>query len=285
MTYAQFRNDQYSFPSSNGTIKFIDKGTGPVIVLLHGVPTSGWLYRKMMVELSKEHRVIIPDMLGFGSSDSPKGYDIYSPKEHAKRLLELMAFLSINKWHHVFHDAGGLWTWELLKEASDSMLSLTILNTIIFSEGFKPPIRLKKGIIAQCIMALYSSGIFTNLMLKGLFKSGLMENDLSEIDLQGYKTPLREGKTKAMYHFFSQTCNDFPDYSEVFKKINVPIQIIWGKYDSFLVFEDMKQMVGSCFNLKAHNMHFIEAKHFIQEELPEEINGYIFRFLNDLENL
>ena len=66
----------------------------------------------MIDDLAKTHRVIAPDMLGFGSSNSPKGYEIYEPKEHANRLLGLMSFLKINSWNHVFHDAGGLWTWE-----------------------------------------------------------------------------------------------------------------------------------------------------------------------------
>ena len=146
MTYSQFRDTQQSFLSSNGIIKYIDKGEGDVLLLLHGIPTSGWLYRKMIDELSNNYRVIVPDMLGFGSSDSPKGYDIYSPQEHAKRLLELMSSLKIESWNHVFHDAGGLWTWELMKTASEKIKALIILNTIIFEEGFNPPIRFKKGI-------------------------------------------------------------------------------------------------------------------------------------------
>ncbi len=65
--------------------------------------------------VEKGFRVIAPDMLGFGNSDSPKGYDIYASKEHAKRIIELMDFLQIESWAHLMHDAGGLWTWELLK--------------------------------------------------------------------------------------------------------------------------------------------------------------------------
>ena len=100
-----------------------------MLLLLHGVPTSSWLYRKMIDELSEHHRIIAPDMLGFGSSDSPKGYDIYEPKEHGKRILELMDFLQIKSWNHVFHDAGGLWTWELLSRSPERIEKLIILNS------------------------------------------------------------------------------------------------------------------------------------------------------------
>jgi len=116
LTYTDFRKSQEAFVSEDGDMKYIDRGKGEVVVLLHGVPTSGWLYRKMIDSLvDKGYRVIVPDMLGFGSSDSPKGYDLYTPEAHSKRLLALMDSLEIKNWNHVFHDAGGLWTWELFK--------------------------------------------------------------------------------------------------------------------------------------------------------------------------
>ncbi len=280
MTYTQFRNEQDTFLSNNGNIKYIDKGQGEVILLLHGIPTSGWLYRKMIDTLSANHRVIAPDMLGFGSSDSPKGYNIYAPKTHANRLLALMDYLKIDSWNHVFHDAGGLWTWELIKQKPTKIKNLIILNTIIYEEGFHPPIRFKKGFIAKCIMLMYSNGISTNSMLKGLFKTGLMENNLTTEDIKGYKKPLLEGKTKAMYHFFSNTCNKLPDYSNVFENLKTPKLLVWGKHDTFLVFDKMKSKVILNLNLKEENTNLIEAKHFIQEEKPKEISALILKFLN-----
>ncbi|EDP72737.1 predicted Hydrolase or acyltransferase (alpha/beta hydrolase superfamily) protein [Flavobacteriales bacterium ALC-1] len=282
MTYSQFRNEQQTFLSPHGNLKYIDKGQGEAIVLLHGIPTSGWLYRKMIDELSQNYRVIVPDMIGFGSSDSPKGYKLYEPKEHAKRLLTLMQYLKINSWSHVFHDAGGLWTWELLKKAPEKISKLVILNTIIYEDGFNPPIRFKKGFIAQCIMAMYSNGITTNMMLKGLFKTGLLDNAImSKSDMEGYRKPMLEGKVKAMYHFFTNTCNDLPDYSSVFENLNIPKLLIWGKHDDFLVIDKMKSKVFSNLKLKEENVHLIEAKHFIQEEKPKAINELILNFLAD----
>jgi len=96
----------------------------------HGVPTSSWLYRKLIDPLvASGYRVIAPDMLGFGNSANPKGYTIYDKKEHARRILGLMEHLKINNWHHVMHDAGGLWTWELFKQAPSKISKLTIKVT------------------------------------------------------------------------------------------------------------------------------------------------------------
>lgn len=280
ITYDRFRESQKTFSSKEGNLAYIDQGQGPVIVLLHGVPTSGWLYRKMIDPLvAAGYRVIVPDMLGFGSSDSPEGYEIYSEEMHAQRLLELMAHLKIESWNHVMHDAGGLWTWELLEKDPSKVEKLVILNTIILEDGFDPPIRFKPGFMAKTAMWSYRNGITTNLMLKNLFKAGMKENTLNKEDIAGYKTPLKEGKTRGMYYFFTQTCNELPDYRPMLQKLEIPATVIWGKEDSFLLWEPQKAELEKDFNLTAADEHILDAKHFIQEEKPEEIVSLILEFL------
>jgi len=279
ITYQDFRSEQRTFSSSEGVIKYIDKGEGPVLLLLHGVPTSGWLYRNFIDSLSQQYRVIVPDMLGFGSSASPEGYEIYSEENHAKRIVALMDSLEIDQWNHLMHDAGGLWTWELIKKHPDKISKLVILNTIIYSEGFDPPVRMKKGFIARTAMWAYRNGITTNILLKSLFKSGMLENDLNEQDVEGYKTPLKEGKTKGMYYFFTQTCNELTDYSEQLKNFNKPVAVIWGENDEFLLWEPQKDRVIQDLDISEENIHILNAKHFIQEEKPEKIISTILDFL------
>lgn len=280
MTYPEFRSRQHSFSTPDGTLKYLDEGNGEPILLLHGVPTSGWLYRNMIDELAKKFRVIAPDMLGFGSSDSPEGYEIYSEENHAKRLLALMDELQIDHWNHVMHDAGGLWTWELMKLQPERIRKLVILNTIMYPSGFKPPIRFRKGLLARMVMWSYRNGVTTNAMLKGLFNSGLTKNNLTATDLEGYKTPLLEGKTRAMYYFFTQTCNSLSDYSEEIKKNKDRAAIIWGENDSFLLWEPQKEQVMKDLNLKEEAVHLLPARHFIQEEKPGEITAILLQFFS-----
>ncbi|KZS39695.1 alpha/beta hydrolase [Aquimarina aggregata] len=280
ITYEDFRADQRLFPTDDGLIKYVDQGKGPVIVLLHGVPTSGWLYRKMIKPLvDSGYRVIIPDMLGYGSSDSPDGFELYNAENHAKRLLELMASLGIEKWSHVMHDAGGLWTWELMRQAPDKIEKLIVLNTIIYEEGFYPPVRMKPGGMAKTAMWAYRNGVSTNTLLKSLFKQGLKENTLNSIDVEGYKTPLLEGKTKAMYYFFSQTCNELPDYSDVFENVTVPVSVIWGIHDTMLQWPPQQTRAANALNVKNEDIHIIDEKHFIQETKAEEISYKIMDFI------
>jgi len=280
--YQQFRNNQQSFISSDGEIKYTDKGKGSVILLIHGIPTSSWLYRKMIDGLVAEgHRVIAPDMLGFGASENPKGYEVYSQENHAKRIVELMDHLKIDSWSHVMHDAGGLWTWETFKKVPSRINRLIILNTIIYKEGFNPPIKMTRGPFARFSMWLYRNKSTTNTLLDQLFKKGMNHNELTEEEIEGYKMPLQEGKTNAMYYFFTNTCNELTDYDSLLNSINIPVTVIWGKNDDMLEWEPQKEKVQKSLKIKNENIHTLDGRHFIQEGFPEQINEIIINFMKN----
>lgn len=281
--YDKYRSEQNSFITKHGALKYLDKGTGEVIVLLHGVPTSGWVYRKMVDGLVDEgYRVIVPDMLGYGASESPDGIDLYSAENQAERLVALMNRLGVKKWNHVCHDVGGLWTWELASLNHQRIRRLVVLNSIILEEGFRPPVRMKEGKFAKFAMWGYSNGWSTALLLNRLFKEGVMEpSKLSASDIAGYKVPLLEGKTKGMYRFFTQTCNRLKDYESVMAKIDAPAAIIWGEHDTMLKWDSQSQKVKKLLNLAEENIYRMEAKHFLQEEIPQELNKVILGFIRE----
>jgi haloalkane dehalogenase len=84
---------------------YVDVGSGDPIVLLHGNPTSSYLWRNIIPELSTRGRVIAVDMIGMGLSDKP---DIpYRFTDHAAYFSDLMKVLGLRKATLVLHDWGG----------------------------------------------------------------------------------------------------------------------------------------------------------------------------------
>ncbi|MED5551482.1 MAG: haloalkane dehalogenase [Actinomycetota bacterium] len=70
-------------------VHYVDEGTGPTVLLLHGEPTWGYLYRKMIPGLVHSGcRVIVPDLVGFGRSDKPSLRDDYTYGRHLRWLTE-----------------------------------------------------------------------------------------------------------------------------------------------------------------------------------------------------
>jgi pimeloyl-ACP methyl ester carboxylesterase len=84
---------------------YIDEGEGDPVVLLHGNPTWGFLYRNMIGPLlSSGRRVVVPDMIGFGLSEKPTREQAHSLDGHTANLTALMRQLDLTRIMLVCHD-------------------------------------------------------------------------------------------------------------------------------------------------------------------------------------
>lgn len=85
---------------------YVDEGSGEPIVLLHGEPTWGYLYRNMIGPLSRHHRVVVPDFMGFGKSETPQDRE-YSIRSHDESLTALIEDLDLRDFTLFGQDWGG----------------------------------------------------------------------------------------------------------------------------------------------------------------------------------
>ena len=87
---------------------FVDEGprNASPIIMLHGEPTWGYIYRKFIPALSKENRIIVPDHMGFGKSETPQDKE-YTLKTHVENLSNLIEFLDLKNITFVGQDWGG----------------------------------------------------------------------------------------------------------------------------------------------------------------------------------
>ncbi len=286
--YANHRLQQKRFVTSGGTLGAVDVGQGPALVLLHGVPTSSWLYRKMIPELQDDFRVIAIDLLGYGSSDKPSiAGTHYSASSQASYVQEVLSQMGVGDYHIVFHDMGGLVAWELINrdmENGNLIKSLTILNTIISKHGFDYP-NIDKGLMAKAMARAYSNNVSSAAILKMTFKNmGLSsEHQLSERECYGYVAPMREGADKALYEFF--TGFDDSRFADLEKNVNSlkrykgQAQVLWGAKDKVLTVEQHPQLFKSLAVDESNITIYPENSHFLQEEIPLELVARIKAFL------
>ncbi len=111
-------------------IFYLESGKGDPVVLLHGWPTSSYLWRNIIPSLAKTRRVIAPDLIGYGRSDKPLDI-IYSIDNQSKILGEFLDRLGLQKTALVVHDFGGpiglLWA----VRNPEKLERLAILNTFL----------------------------------------------------------------------------------------------------------------------------------------------------------
>lgn len=283
--YQLYRKGLSYMQVEGGRMAYLDAGNGDnVILLVHGVPTNSWLYVKVANKLvAKGYRVIAPDLLGYGASDKPDGYEVYNHQNQAKRLLALMDSLKIESWTHVCHDVGGIWTWELLRMKPEKVNKLVILNTIMYTEGFEPPMRFKKSGWAKFYTWLYKSAWGSKMMMSATLKNGLSSStQLSKKRKEGYWLPMQEGGNKAIYYFFTQTCHQMPDNRDLFNSLKMPAMVIWGSDDPMLKWAPQAELVQESLEIVDQRVHVLDgAKHFIQEEQPDFIANQISGFISE----
>jgi pimeloyl-ACP methyl ester carboxylesterase len=105
-----------------------EAGAGPPLLLLHGWPQHWWCWRRVIGELARTHRVLAPDLRGFGWSEAPgRGYE---PEVFAADLLALLDVLELDKVRLIGHDWGGLASFILCLRHPERVHRYLALNII-----------------------------------------------------------------------------------------------------------------------------------------------------------
>ena len=130
-----------NFFDGNGFLQhYVDEGpkTANPIIMLHGEPTWGYIYRKFIPKLSKIYRVIVPDMMGFGKSETPQNKN-YTLQTHVENLSRLIEFLDLRNITFVAQDWGGPITGAYSIRNIDKVNSFVLINTLFgYSNEDKP---------------------------------------------------------------------------------------------------------------------------------------------------
>jgi len=164
-----------SLAVDGGAITYLEEGPGDgeVVLLLHGMPTSSWLWRKVVPGLASAGlRVVAPDLLGYGASHKPADPALYEIPRQADRVVALLDALEIRRATIVVHDLGGSWGFELADRAPERISRLVVLNTAAYRDGFNPPtiVRILGSPIGPLMLRMMRSRSLGIPMLASLFR-------------------------------------------------------------------------------------------------------------------
>ena len=121
-------------PDSAGVdlrMHYVDVGDGSPVLCLHGEPTWAFLYRKMIPSMQKQHRVVVPDFIGFGRSDKLTDPDAYSFDLHYQALEEFVNALDLSDVTLVVQDWGGLLGLTFAARHPQRIARLVVMNTFL----------------------------------------------------------------------------------------------------------------------------------------------------------
>lgn len=262
---------------AGGAIGFVrEQGRGADVVCLHGVPTSSFLYRKVLPVLADQGlRGVALDFPGLGLSERPENFD-YSWSGLARWTGEAIDALGIDRCHLVVHDIGGQVGFEWAARNPDRVLSITVLNTVGRSEGFVRPWTMRP-FAWPVIGEMWLRGTPRFAFAQLFYAQGVSERSrVSRADVDAHHALLRMrdgGKAflRIMRGFeLSAERDEFLRKS--FAEHQYPVRIVWGERDPALGLNRMKEC-QQLFGLSDAIM--LPAKHFLQEDHALEIGQAI----------
>lgn len=168
---------------------YVDEGVGEPVVMVHGNPSWSFYYRDLAKELSRDHRVIVPDHVGMGLSDKPddQAYEhtLKNRVDDLDRLLESLGV--IRNITLVVHDWGGMIGMAWACRRSERVKRLVVLNTWAFEfpAGLSMPwqIALARGPVGELLIR------GCNAFARGAVRSCVAVRPMSAAVSAGYLAP------------------------------------------------------------------------------------------------
>jgi len=269
-------------------LHYVDQGTGPLVVMVHGNPTWSFYYRNLITHLSKRFRTIAPDHIGCGFSDKPgpKSYD-YTLASRIKDLDILIEHLAPNeKISLIVHDWGGMIGLAWALDHLDRIDKIVITNTA----GFLLPEEKSFPLRLWLIKYLGWFGIPAVLGLNAFARGALYmgsETKLSPAVKRGLIAPYNSWKNRiATLKFVQDIPIDKNDksYSLVdhvdrhLRKLNEEkLLFLWGAKDFVFDLTFLNEFRHRF--PRANCQVFQDAGHYLFEDKPKETLDLITSFL------
>ncbi|WHY75338.1 alpha/beta hydrolase [Neobacillus sp. WH10] len=209
---------------SNATIAYVDKGEGKAIVLLHGFCGSSLYWEKVTPELSKNYRVIAPDLPGHGESSMDKGY--YSIEEYAEMLKVLLDQLNIQKVTMFGHSLGGYITLAFAEKYSNNLNGFSLVHSTAFPDSEEA----KKGRLANTekVQKEGIKSLIDGLVPKLFSPDNVEEDHIKVVKEIGYLTT-PQGAISALTAMKNRI-----DRNPVLEDTPLPVLLVAGEQDQII---------------------------------------------------
>jgi pimeloyl-ACP methyl ester carboxylesterase len=258
-------------------VEYEVSGAGRPVVLLHGFPDSGRLWRHQVPALAGAgFRVIVPDLRGYGRSSKPEAVEAYSIPLLAGDVLAVLADLDIPTAHVVGHDWGAALAWGIAALAPDSVDHLVALSV-----GHPSTLRrtLRQREKSWYMLLFQFPGIAERWLaddnwanFRNWARHPDANNVITELETNGSLTPALN------YYRANVPPQSWVDPPRVLPPVQAPVMGVWSTGDMALT---EIQMTDSAQNVAGpwRYERLEDAGHWLQLDAPEQVNALLLDFL------
>lgn len=266
---------------------YVDVGSGPPVLLLHGFPETWYAWRKQIPDLPGRYRLIIPDLRGYGATEKPAlGYDKRTMANDIKALLDS---LSIERIALIGHDRGARVGTRFCKDYPDVVNRFVALDNIPTRFIFEN----MNAQFAQAAWFFLFHGVRDlpealiqgreDLWVRHFITAWVSDHGaFTEEDIATYvRAYAQPGGVRGACEDYRAWREDLlQDQADASRKLRCPTLALWGTEFNASKLVDM----GQIWNDMAEILILAPiagARHFPQEERPEQVNSVLSAFLDD----
>jgi pimeloyl-ACP methyl ester carboxylesterase len=258
----------------------------PVLLLLHGFPTSSFMYRDLMPRLADRWRVIAPDYPGFGDSDFPAtGEYEYSFAQLSRTLEKFTRILQLRRYALYLQDYGAPVGLRLALAHPERVTALIVQNGNAYEEGFsgawdplkaywRDPSRKNREQLR---------GWLTAEGMRQQYVAGMPESELSRfapdtwtLDWARLSRPGNIDMQIGLFGDYRRNVELYPSFQRYFREHRPPMLIVWGLHDPFFTQAGARAYLR---DLPDAELHLLDAGHFALETRASRIASLVREFL------
>lgn len=258
----------------------------PVIVLLHGFPTSSFMFRNLIPQLADRYRVIAPDFLGFGYSDAPSVDEFdYTFDALAALVAGLLAQLGSTRHAIYVQDYGAPIGWRLALRDPQSITAIITQNgngydAGFVAEGWAPAWDYQREQTPQTAAALRQFLTFEatrSQYLTGVPDESVVSPDTWHHDFALLSRPGNDAIQLKLFLDYATNPKLYPALHDYLRASGVPLLAVWGDKDPFFGPDGARAFAKDAADAE---IHLLDGGHFLLESALAEVTALIRDFLS-----
>ena len=257
----------------------------PVLLLLHGFPTSSFMFRDLILRLADQYRVIAPDLPGFGFTEVPaKRNYTYSFEALAGTIEAFTEALGLNRYAIYIFDYGAPTGLRLALRHPERVTALVSQNGNAYEEGlgdawgpirtyWSQPTAENREVIRQNVLTLETTRWqYTH----GVENPESVPPESYTLDIALMERPGNKEIQLDLFLDYASNVKLYPKFQEYFRTSKPPLLAIWGKNDPFFIPAGAEAYRKDLPNAR---VEFLNTGHFATETHSVEIAAAIKEFL------
>jgi pimeloyl-ACP methyl ester carboxylesterase/catechol 2,3-dioxygenase-like lactoylglutathione lyase family enzyme len=261
------------------------RADAPVLVLLHGFPTSSFMFRNLIPQLADRYRVIAPDYLGFGLSDAPPVNEFdYTFDALTDLISGLLAQLAISRYAIYVQDYGAPIGWRLALRDPSAITAIITQNGNGYEAGFVDSFwktvwdyqREQTPETEQTIRFALTLEATRWQYLTGVADESLVSPDTWAHDYALLSRPGNDEIQLALFRDYATNPPLYPALHEYLRTSCVPLLAVWGRGDEIFAPEGAQAFAADAADAE---IHLVPGGHFLLESAGDEVATLIRDFL------